>query len=106
MLVNTLNTVGVMGKGIAKEFRSSYPEMFSLYQQKCEDSQFDIGQLMLYRTASKTILNFPTKRHWRNSSRVEYIETGLKTFALNYGEHRRGGFTPIAKHISDRPQYR
>ena len=48
-----------MGKEIAKEFKSIYPEMFSLYQQKCEDSQFDIGQLMLYRTANKATIELP-----------------------------------------------
>ncbi len=83
-LVNTVNTVGVMGKGIAKDFKSIYPEMFSRYQELCEKGQFDIGQLWPYRTPNKLILNFPTKKHWRSPSRPEYIEAGLKSFAAKY----------------------
>ena len=83
-LVNTVNTVGVMGKGIAKDFKAIYPEMFTRYQELCEKSQFSIGQLWPYRTSNKLVLNFPTKKHWRNPSRPEYIEAGLKTFAEKY----------------------
>ena len=49
VLVNTVNTVGVMGKGIALEFKKRYPEMFSLYQSKCDDKSFDIGKLLLWK---------------------------------------------------------
>ena len=84
VLVNTVNTVGVMGKGIAKDFKTIYPEMFSRYQELCEKGQFDIGQLWLYRTPHKWVLNFPTKKHWRNPSRPEYIEAGLQKFAATY----------------------
>ena len=83
-LVNTVNTVGVMGKGIAKSFKTIYPEMFSRYQELCEKGQFDIGQLWLYRTPNKWVLNFPTKKHWRSPSQPQYIETGLQTFASTY----------------------
>ena len=83
-LVNTVNTVGVMGKGIAKDFKAIYPEMFARYQQLCERDQFSIGQLWPYRTPNKLVLNFPTKKHWRSPSRPEYIEAGLKTFAEKY----------------------
>ena len=83
-LVNTVNTVGVMGKGIAKDFKTIYPEMFSRYQELCEKGQFQIGQLWPYRTPHKLVLNFPTKKHWRSPSRPEYIEAGLKTFAEKY----------------------
>jgi len=83
-LVNTVNTVGVMGKGIAKDFKAIYPEMFARYQQLCERDQFNIGQLWPYRTPNKLVLNFPTKKHWRSPSRPEYIEAGLKTFAEKY----------------------
>ena len=83
-LVNTVNTVGVMGKGIAKDFKAIYPEMFARYQQLCERGQFNIGQLWPYRTSNKLVLNFPTKKHWRSPSRPEYVEAGLKTFASNY----------------------
>ena len=84
VLVNTVNTVGVMGKGIAKEFKQIYPEMFREYQQICEKGAFDIGNLWLYKTPNKWVLNFPTKRHWRQPSHPDYIEAGLKKFADRY----------------------
>ena len=84
VLVNTVNTVGVMGKGIAKDFKRIYPEMFSHYQQICEKGSFGIGNLWLYKTTNKWVLNFPTKRHWRQPSHPEYIEAGLKKFVEIY----------------------
>ncbi|HOQ10226.1 MAG TPA: macro domain-containing protein [Syntrophomonadaceae bacterium] len=93
VLVNTVNTVGVMGKGIAKDFKTIFPEMFKQYQTLCERNAFDIGQLWLYKTPHKWILNFPTKKHWRQPSRLEYIEAGLKKFAASYVDL---GITSIA----------
>ncbi len=87
VLVNTVNTVGVMGKGIAKEFKYFYPEMFKEYQCLCEQNQFQVGQLWLYKTPNKWILNFPTKISWRQPSRPEYIEMGLKKFVESYAEN-------------------
>ncbi|MBI4285137.1 MAG: macro domain-containing protein [Chloroflexi bacterium] len=84
VLVNTVNTVGVMGKGIAKEFKFFYPEMFAEYQNLCERGQFQIGQLWLYKTPRKWVLNFPTKKHWRQPSKPEYIELGLQKFVETY----------------------
>ena len=84
VLVNTVNTVGVMGKGIAKSFKAIYPEMFDQYQQICESGSFDIGNLWLYKTNNRWILNFPTKRHWRHPSRPEYIDAGLRKFVEVY----------------------
>ncbi|QJR09123.1 hypothetical protein DSM104443_00159 [Usitatibacter rugosus] len=86
VLVNTVNTVGVMGKGIALTFKSVYPEMFTKYVALCESKQFDIGNLFLYKTQNKWILNFPTKKHWRNPSKLEYIERGLQKFVDTYSE--------------------
>lgn len=86
VLVNTVNTVGVMGKGIAKDFKDIFPEMFAIYQQRCESGELTIGKLLLYKTPNKTILNFPTKRHWRQKSRLDDIEAGLKTFVARYAE--------------------
>ncbi len=88
VLVNTVNTVGVMGKGIAKDFKTIYPEMFKQYQELCEKKQFDVGQLWLYKTEHKWVLNFPTKKHWRQPSRPEYIEAGLQKFADTYHVYR------------------
>ena len=84
VLVNTVNTVGVMGKGIAKDFKQIYPDMFRQYQRICEGNSFDVGDLWLYKTDSKWVLNFPTKRHWRQPSQPKYIESGLKKFAEVY----------------------
>lgn len=84
VLVNTVNTVGVMGRGIAKTFKEIYPEMFSQYQQLCERKQFNIGNLWLYKTSHKWILNFPTKKHWRQPSKAEYIDQGLRKFVSIY----------------------
>ncbi len=86
VLVNAVNTVGVMGKGIALEFKRKYPEMFKEYQVLCKSGVFDIGQLWLYKSPEKWILNFPTKRDWRNPSKIEYIEAGLTRFVEIYEE--------------------
>lgn len=93
VLVNTVNTVGVMGKGIALEFKTFYPEMFAAYQQACESGALRIGTLMLYRDTRKSVLNLPTKRHWRSPSRVDDIDAGLKKFVASYEEY---GISSIA----------
>lgn len=77
VLVNTVNTVGVMGKGIAKEFKDIYPDMFRACRRLCERDELIVGKIFLHRTPHKWVLNFPTKRHWRQRSRVEDIEAGL-----------------------------
>lgn len=80
-LVNTINCVGVMGKGIALEFKNRYPEMFDKYKSFCDKGIFKPGVLWIYKAADgKKILNFPTKIDWKNPSKVEYIEEGLKKF--------------------------
>ena len=86
-LVNTVNTVGVMGKGIAKTFKQLYPEMYREYRQLCQADKLNIGKLYIYRTPNKIIVNFPTKKHWRNPSRVEYIEAGLREFVRIYDKY-------------------
>ncbi|HWW61944.1 MAG TPA: macro domain-containing protein [Thermoanaerobaculia bacterium] len=93
VLVNTVNTVGVMGKGIALTFKQTYPDMFRRYQSLCERNELEVGKLWLYKTDHKWILNFPTKRHWRNPSRLEYIEAGLAKFVETYADH---GITSVA----------
>lgn len=82
--VNTVNVVGVMGKGIALQFKNKYPEMFKSYRQICEKHLFDVGNLYLWKSSKKWVLLFPTKKHWRNPSKIEYIESGLKKFVENY----------------------
>jgi O-acetyl-ADP-ribose deacetylase (regulator of RNase III) len=84
VLVNTVNTVGVMGRGIALEFKRLYPEMFREYRELCEQGKLQIGTLWLYKSPNKWVLNFPTKKHWRSPSHVEYVEAGLRKFVSSY----------------------
>lgn len=86
VLVNTVNTVGVMGKGIALEFKRLFPEMFREYLQLCEHGKLGIGRLHLFRTPGKWVLNIPTKKHWKQPSKVEYIRAGLNTFRDMYAD--------------------
>ena len=82
-----------MGKGIAATFKHTYPDMYMTYRHYCETQQLQIGKLYLHKTPHKHILNFPTKRHWRQPSRPDYIERGLRTFAYTYASK---GITSIA----------
>ncbi len=84
--VNPVNTVGAMGAGLAKEFKSRFPEMFQEYLQLCRSRKFKIGELHLYRDENKWILNLPTKKDWRDNSELNYIETSLKKFVESYKE--------------------
>lgn len=82
VLVNTVNTVGVMGKGIALQFKDEFPHNFSVYADACRRGELYPGKLLIVRDSSlrygeKTIVNFPTKVHWRNPSEYDYIEKGL-----------------------------
>ena len=86
VIVNTVNTVGVMGKGIALAFKQRYPDMFAAYREMCEKNQLSIGKLMLWNSPDHMILLFPTKENWRNPSRVEYIERGLQKFVDTYAD--------------------
>jgi O-acetyl-ADP-ribose deacetylase (regulator of RNase III) len=79
-LVNTINIVGVMGRGIAKEFKDLYPDMYRVYVRRCRDKELHPGVLEVYRTSNKWVLNFPTKRHFKPPSKLEDVEAGLKTF--------------------------
>ena len=80
-LVNTINCVGVMGKGLALEFKNRYPAMFDKYKTFCDKGVFKPGVLWIYKAEDgKWILNFPTKIHWKNPSEISYIEEGLKKF--------------------------
>ncbi|MEE9364475.1 MAG: macro domain-containing protein [Cellulophaga sp.] len=81
-LVNTVNTVGVMGKGIALQFKKLFPNNYKLYKTLCNKKEFEIGQLIVTRdqnviTGEKVIINFPTKKHWKSPSEYEYIEKGI-----------------------------
>jgi O-acetyl-ADP-ribose deacetylase (regulator of RNase III) len=80
--VNAVNCVGVMGKGVALEFKKRFPAMFESYRARCSAGQMTLGEPYLYRDASgRAIVNFPTKGHWRSPSRLADIERGLDFFA-------------------------
>lgn len=79
-LVNPVNTTGVMGAGLAREFRRRFPDAYIAYAEACRRGKVQIGRVFVYdrgRAFPRYILHFPTKRHWRNPSRMEYIEKGL-----------------------------
>ncbi|HEY5511884.1 MAG TPA: macro domain-containing protein [Prolixibacteraceae bacterium] len=81
-LVNTVNTVGVMGKGIALQFKSQFPNNFKLYANACKTNEISVGKLFVTEENSllggrKIIINFPTKTDWKKPSEYSYIESGL-----------------------------
>jgi len=92
-LVNTINCVGAMGKGIALDFKNRYPDMFFKYKELCKDNLIQVGKLWLYKSPDKWILNFPTKKDWRDKSEVSYLTLGLQKFIDTYQEK---GITSIA----------
>lgn len=81
-LVNAVNCVGVMGKGIALQFKQAFPENFRQYKKACDAKEVQPGQIFTVATGKlfnpKYIINFPTKRHWRDKSKIEDIQTGIK----------------------------
>lgn len=86
VIINAVNTVGVMGKGIALQFKQAFPHNFKEYKKACDMKSLKPGVLLVVkdhhpRTGNKTIANFPTKVHWKNPSKIEYVETGLKELA-------------------------
>jgi len=81
-LVNTVNTVGVMGKGIALQFRQAFPEMFRAYEKACKDGEVQLGRVQVFDLGGlvggpRWVINFPTKGNWRSKSRMEDVELGL-----------------------------
>lgn len=92
-LVNSVNCVGVMGKGIAKTFRDRFPEMFREYKNACARGEMRSGVLYLYRDLRTNVLCFPTKDNWKGPSKYEFIEAGLETLRANY---ERWGITSLA----------
>ncbi len=85
-LVNTVNCVGVMGKGLAHAFKEREPKMFDAYKRICDQKSLEPGKLWLWRGSNGWVLNFPTKLHWRQSSKIEWIEQGLEKFVSAYEE--------------------
>lgn len=84
-LVNTVNCVGIMGRGIALQFKKAFPRNFEAYAAACQKQEVQPGRMLVFETRQLTnpryIINFPTKRHWRGKSRLSDIETGLSALA-------------------------
>jgi O-acetyl-ADP-ribose deacetylase (regulator of RNase III) len=89
MLVNPVNTMGVMGKGLALEFKRKFPDMFFWYADECRKGNIVTGQVSFWAdpVSLRYICQFPTKEHWRLPSRLEYIERGLDDFVNKALEH-------------------
>ncbi len=90
-IINTVNCVGIMGRGIALQFKQMYPENFKAYKQACDKGEVEPGKMFIYNSGllfnPKYIINFPTKRHWKGKSRVQDIKSGLvalKDDIINY----------------------
>ena len=85
VLVNPVNCAGVMGAGLAKQFRDRYPEMFAQYREDCRKGLVRTGNVRLYqpgKPGDPIVANLPTKKHWRNPSRMKYVREGLRDLVL------------------------
>ena len=95
-LVNTVNCVGIMGRGVALQFKKAYPRNFHEYEAACKAGEIQPGRMFVHETGKfspRFIINFPTKRHWKGKSRIEDIDSGLVTLAQ---EVRERGIKSIA----------
>ena len=90
-LVSTVNEVGVMGKGIALMFRESFPDNTRVYAAACKAGEVRVGRMLVTENPTligpRWIINFPTKKHWRNPSKLEWVRAGLKDLACAVQEH-------------------
>lgn len=81
-IVNTVNCVGIMGKGIALQFKNKWPDNFKAYEAACKHKQVNVGAMFVYDSGGllkpNYIINFPTKDHWKGKSKIEYIQSGLQ----------------------------
>lgn len=82
-IVNTVNCVGVMGKGLALQIKKAYPDNFAAYKKACDQGKLVVGEMFVFDNGTlfppRYIINFPTKEHWRCPSKLEYIITGVKS---------------------------
>lgn len=89
-LVNTVNCVGIMGKGIALQFKQAYPANFVEYQKACKENRVQLGQMFITQQSDvfkkQYIINFPTKQHWRDKSEIEDIKAGLSALVADVKE--------------------
>ena len=93
-LVNSVNCVGVMGRGIALQFKKAFPENFKAYARACKRGEVQPGRMFVYDSGKMTnpryIINFPTKRHWRAKSRLEDVEAGLEALVDEIRQRKIG----------------
>ena len=92
-LVNTINCKGIMGGGLARQFRKELPAMYEDYRNRVKNKEISTGQPYLWENSSitdKKVLNFPTKYHWKNPSKMIWIEEGLQYFIQNYKSWKIG----------------
>ena len=98
-IVNTVNCVGVMGRGIAAQFKKAFPENFKAYKKACDNNELRVGKMFVFKlpddlySSQKFVINFPTKRHWKGKSKITDIEMGLKALM---DEVRKLGISSIA----------
>ena len=94
-LINTVNTEGVMGKGLALQFRKAFPEAFTDYERACAAGEVQVGRMHVVRrlASPRFIINFPTKQHWRQPSKLAYVRDGLRDLV---SQIRALGITSIA----------
>lgn len=81
-LINPVNTVGVMGKGLALQFKEKFPENFNKYKKYCNSKDFTVGKLLIITENDKKIINFPTKIHWKDKAKLKFIEDGLEKLKI------------------------
>jgi hypothetical protein len=101
VLVNPVNTVGTMAGPLGEDLRQVYPQMFAMYQRLCEEDRLNIGQVMLYRTSHKWILNLPVKRHYRATVRLEALESALRRVAALYAEQHFASISLPAAELAE-----
>jgi O-acetyl-ADP-ribose deacetylase (regulator of RNase III) len=107
-LVNSVNCVGVMGRGVALQFKRAFPENFAVYRAACQKGEVQPGKMFVFETGHLTppryIFNFPTKRHWRGKSRLEDIESGLQALVREVEQRSIGSIAlpPLASGLGGR----
>ena len=91
-IVNPVNCVGAMGKGLALQFKEKFPDNFREYARACREGRVQPGRMLVYKTWSgerpRYVINFPTKRHWRDRSKLEDIQAGLEELARELHDRR------------------
>lgn len=96
VLVNPVNCDGVMGKGLALKFKTMFPENYRMYRERCLNSELRPGMVYTTMIGSPAVCNFPTKLHWKNLSKIVYIEYGLKALNKEIVFYKRFGKKSIA----------